>query len=196
MASTVAFGVMTSEEPTISGQAEGTDDLADAAEAIGGAHAGGAQAGRPDLGQIGADNREAAVVEEVADDDEQPEQGYAAEEGIMQVAGRGDGDGAAEARQHAGVAAANGVGQPGEGDAAGDAGELDPQEQIGGVGGGDAELQHEQGGGPEANAIGRGLRADAGHEGDSEAFGIEQQVAPGSGVLFRGVNLAAPVRTV
>src|SRR5476649_2351524 len=49
------------------------DDLADAAEAVGRAHAGGLEVRRPDLGRIGSDDGKAAVGEEHRRRQDQPE---------------------------------------------------------------------------------------------------------------------------
>src|ERR1700761_1021762 len=85
-------------------QADRPDDLADAAEAVGRAHAGGAQMRWPDLGRIGPDNGEAAVGEEVTDRQQDPECRYAHDHGVVIVAGHDGQDAGAEAEQSAGIA--------------------------------------------------------------------------------------------
>ena len=102
----------------------------------------------------------------------------------MQISGRRDGDGAAEARQHAAVAPPDGVGQPRECEATGDSGEFHIQEQVGCIRRRDAKLQHEQRRCPQADAVGRGLCADARHERNGETLGVKQQIAPGCDLLL------------
>src|ERR1700730_9330832 len=75
-----------------------TDDLADAAEAIGRAHAGGAQVRRPDFGRVGPEAGETAMGEEERDRQDQPERRHPEPHHVVIVAGHHGQDAGAEAK--------------------------------------------------------------------------------------------------
>src|SRR6266851_5415278 len=85
-------------------QADRAQDLADAAEAVGRAHAGGLEMRWPYLGRVGTDDGEAAIGEEHRRRQDQPESRQPEKHAHVVVAGQDDQDAGAEAQQAAAVA--------------------------------------------------------------------------------------------